>query len=98
MTTDEAPHRTAICVYDTQQKYQPIKMVASEVPVKSIALVLNEDGSLLAALGPKPACVVVFDAVTMNPLKKLRREKRKSGSNEDEVRWGVRRPINFPGR
>ena len=37
-----------ICVYDTQQKYQPIKMVASEVPVKSIALVLNEDGSLLA--------------------------------------------------
>lgn len=73
-------------MYDTARKYQLIKMMASEAPVRSISLALNDDGSLLAALGPKPACVVVFDATTMAPIKKLRGEKRKEA--QDQVRSG----------
>jgi WD40 repeat protein len=65
-----------ICVYDVTRGYQPVKMIASDSPARHVAMAISHDGALLAALGPDPACAIIFSAESLMPLRKLRRRQR----------------------
>ena len=55
-------------------------MISSDFPLTDISLSVSPDSKLLAALGPNPARVVIFDAESMSPVKKLRREPADSAA------------------
>ena len=65
-----------ICVYDVSRGYQPVKMVASDVPSERVSIAISPSGELLASVGPDARTAILFQAESLMPLRKIRRNRR----------------------
>jgi WD40 repeat protein len=65
-----------ICVYDVSRGYQPVKMVASDMPSERVSMAISPNGELLASVGPDARTTIVFQATSLMPLRKIRRNRR----------------------
>ena len=65
-----------ICVYDVSRGYQPVKMVASDMPSERVSMAISPNGQLLASVGPDARTTIVFQATNLMPLRKIRRNRR----------------------